>query len=69
LIAEIKTIPRRVAVGQVQVKLQKLIHQRYAGYLIAGFATPHMAEECRKLDLSFLLYRRQSLIFTLNLSD
>jgi hypothetical protein len=56
-IAEIKTIDRRVAVGQVRAQLQELIHQQYAGYrplLITGFATPNLAEECRKLDLPFL---------------
>jgi hypothetical protein len=37
--------------------LQELITQRYPGYLpllITTFATPDLAEECRRLDLPFL---------------
>src|ERR1700761_1816222 len=56
-IAEIKAIDRRVAVGQVKAQLQTLIKEEYAGYhplLVTGFATPELAEECRKLGLAFI---------------
>src|SRR5258708_2605340 len=56
-VAEIKTIDRRLAVAQIRAQLQELITQRYPGYrplLITTFATPDLAEECRRLDLPFL---------------
>jgi hypothetical protein len=56
-VAEIKTIDRRIAVGQIKAQLQNLIDQQYGGYhplLVTGFATPDLAEECRKLDLPFV---------------
>lgn len=56
-VAEIKTIDRRIAVGQIKAQLQNLIDQQYPGYhplLVTGFATPDLAEECRKLELPFL---------------
>jgi hypothetical protein len=56
-VAEIKTIDRRIAVGQIKAHLENLIDQQYGGYqplLVTGFATPDLAEECRKLDLPFL---------------
>ncbi len=57
-VAEIKTIDRRLAVAQIKSQLQILINEAYAGYhplLITGFATPELAEECRKLGCGFLL--------------
>jgi hypothetical protein len=56
-VAEIKTIDRRIAVAQIKTQLQNLIDQQYRGYhplLVTGFATPDLAEECRKLDLPFI---------------
>src|SRR5580693_9303665 len=56
-VAEIKTIDRRIAVAQIRAQLQEFITQRYPGYhplLITTFATPDLAEECRRLDLPFL---------------
>jgi hypothetical protein len=56
-VAEIKTIDRRIAVAQIRDQLQEIITQRYPGYrplLITTFATPDLAEECRRLDLPFL---------------
>ena len=56
-VAEIKTIDRRLAVGQIKAQLQTLINEKYAGYhplLVTGFATPELADECRKLGLPFI---------------
>ena len=56
-VAEVKTIDRRIAVAQIRAQLQELIEQRYPGYrplLITTFATPDLAEECRRLNLPFL---------------
>jgi hypothetical protein len=56
-VAKIKTIDRRIAVAQIRAQLQEFITQRYPGYrplLITTFATPDLAEECRRLDLPFL---------------
>jgi hypothetical protein len=56
-IAEVKAIDRRIAVGQIRARLQGLIDHYYPGYrplLITGFATAHLAEECRRLELPFL---------------
>ena len=56
-VAEIKTIDRRIAAAQIRDQLQEIITQRYPGYLpllITTFATPDLAEECRRLDLPFL---------------
>lgn len=56
-VAEVKTIDRRLAVAQIRAQLQEFIAQRYPGYrplLITTFATPDLAEECRRLDLPFL---------------
>jgi hypothetical protein len=56
-VVEIKTIDRRIAVGQIKTQLQNVIDQQYGGYqplLITGFATPDLAEECRKLELPYL---------------
>jgi hypothetical protein len=53
-VAEIKAIDRRIAVAQIRDQLQEIITQRYPGYLpllITTFATPDLAEECRRLDL------------------
>jgi len=56
-VAEIKTIDRRLAVAQIRDQLQEFVTQCYPGYLpllITTFATPDLAEECRRLDLPFL---------------
>ena len=56
-VAEVKAIDRRLAVAQIRAQLQELIEQRYPGYrplLVTTFATPDLAEECRRLDLPFL---------------
>jgi hypothetical protein len=56
-VAEIKTIDRRLAIAQIRNQLDHLITQRYPGclpLLITTFATPDLAEECRRLGLPFL---------------
>jgi hypothetical protein len=56
-VAEVKTIDRRLAIAQIRIQLQEFIAQRYPGYrplLVTTFATPELAEECRRLDLPFL---------------
>ncbi len=56
-VAEVKTVDRRIAVGQIRATLQALTQNGYSGYLpllITGFATPGVAEECRKLNLPYL---------------
>jgi hypothetical protein len=56
-VAEVKTIDRRLAVAQIRAQLQEFIAQCHPGYrplLITTFATPGLAEECRRLDLPFL---------------
>jgi hypothetical protein len=56
-VAEVRAIDRRIAVGQIRVQLQHLIDHYYPEYrplLITGFATAHLAEECRRLELPFL---------------
>jgi hypothetical protein len=56
-LVEVKAIDRRIAVGQIRAQLQDLIDRYYPGYrplLVTGFATTHLAEECRRLELPFL---------------
>jgi hypothetical protein len=56
-VADIKTTDRRLAVGQVKARLQTLINEAFAGYhplLVTGFATPELADECRRLGLPFI---------------
>jgi hypothetical protein len=56
-VAEVKAVDRRIAVGQIRANLHNLTRNDYFGYLpvlITGFATPGVAEECRKLNLPYL---------------
>lgn len=70
-IVEIKTADRYIAVAQIRAQLDDLIAQFYPGYrplFVTGFATPRIAEECRRLDLPYLdtagnLYLREDHVF------
>lgn len=56
-IVEVKTVDRNIAVGQVQAQLKHTIAAFYPNYLpllVTGFATPGVANECRRLQLPYL---------------
>lgn len=56
-VVAVKTVDRLIAVGQVHAQLRHIIDEFYPDYLpllVIGFATPGVADECRRLQLPYL---------------